>query len=136
MILVLMALAARSSSIAGLAEDILIGGISTGRINAQKMEDAIRILWKMNLTDSFRWSKNFKTVIRESTTHAEIIFDALQQSIDSWGYNDSGPFLELLYELAFQLQRTITNENCRKYLQSRRGNNKAANYAKMLLALE
>lgn len=119
--------------------DDLIGLMEDGRIDSALLGDEMRLLLAIGDIKPNRWAKRLAVVAAETPLHAQVVRSALEcalaQEPGTRPRNIHG-LLELLFNLCFEAGETVTDDECRAYLDSFAGNSKAAKLARQLLALE
>lgn len=131
-------LAAKEPGESGLATDIAIHAIESGRLGSNNLGAALSILLQSGLIKPGRWQKTLAEVARSSPVHAAVVQIALQQCFSDplkSMQKDSAKLLELLFELSSELGVPVTSEPCQKWLASGAATGKSSKLAKGLLAL-
>ncbi len=137
LLLLATALAAKEPGESGLATDVAIRAIEDGRLGSDNLGRALAFLLPSGLIKPPRWQKTLAETARASPLHAMVIHNALQAALCGQPDKlprDFGKLLELLLELASELNHSIANTSCRDFLQ-RCTTGKVAQTAKALLQL-
>ena len=133
---IFVALTARGTSLATLAQDVLVQAMNDGRVDSEILAPAARYWVDRKLPKISRWSKRLQTIAADSPLTATGVRNLLIAIIPGMETKTSGSFLELLYELCVTLEKGVEDESCRRFLVEIKGSGKAAKQARAILNLE
>ena len=153
-------LTAKVPEVTGLATDAVIAAIDDGRIDAARLGESLRTVWRwevprstretsqgpnivegsVGFARSNRWAKTLGDVVRASKLHAHVIACALEQVLadEATGRRTSAsvvPLLELLREASVTCGRAVSAE-VRAYLETIGTAGKTGRVVKSLLELQ
>jgi Family of unknown function (DUF6493) len=134
-LLIAVGLGAKLPELAGLATDALIAAIDDGRIDAARLGESLRTVWRweaprstretsqdgsivtgsVDFARSNRWAKTLGDVVRASSLHAHVVASALEQVLadEATGRRASAsvvPLLELMKEVSVTCGRAVSAE--------------------------
>jgi hypothetical protein len=134
-LLIVVGLSAKLPELAGLATDALIAAIDDGRIDAARLGESLRTVWRwevprstretspgpnvlegsVGFARSNRWAKTLGDVVRASSFHAHVVACALEQVLadEATGRRASAsvvPLLELVREVSVTCGRAVSAE--------------------------
>ena len=134
-LLIAVGLGAKLPELAGLATDALIAAIDDGRIDAARLGESLRTVWRwevprstretspganvvegsVGFARSSRWAKTLGDVVRASALHAHVVACALEQVLadGATGRRPSAsvaPLLELMREVSVTCGRAVSAE--------------------------
>jgi hypothetical protein len=153
-------LTARVPEVTGLATDALIAAIDDGRIDAARLGESLRTVWRWGVPGSTRqtsrgltkadssvgfakanrWGKTLGDVARASALHAHVVACALEQVLadGATGRRPSAsvvPLLELLREVSVTCGRAVCAE-ARAHIEKICAGGKTSRVVKSLLELQ
>ncbi len=153
-------LTAKVSEVTGLATDVLIAAIDDGRIDAARLGESLRTVWRWEVRASTqdtsrgrtktessvgfakanRWAKTLGDVARASALHAHVVACALDQVLADGvtGRRTSAnvvALLELVREASVTCGRTVSAE-ARAHIEKIDSGGKTGHVIKSLLGLE
>jgi Family of unknown function (DUF6493) len=153
-------LTAKVPEVTGLATDVLITAIDDGRIDAARLGESLRTVWRwevpgttgetsrgantvegsVGFARSNRWAKTLGDVVRASSLHARVVACALDQVLadGATGRRASAsvvPLLELMREVSVTCGRAVSAE-LRAYLETMGTAGKTGRVVKSLLELQ
>ena len=131
---VLIALAAKPTGLAMLAQDILIASIGEGRLVAGRLVPAVEFHLRNELPKTNRWHEKFNVIAGVSPLHAAVIRETLDQTLPAFPLKQTGPFVELLYELCVADESPLVHQTTLDFLKRLTG--KTGQTAKKLLAMK
>ena len=131
---VLIALAAKPTGLAMLAQDILIASIGEGRLAAGRLALAVEFHLRNELPKTNRWHEKFNVIAGVSPLHAAVIRETLDQTLPAFPLKQIGSFIELLYELCVADESPLVRQTTLDFLKRLTG--KTGQTAKKLLALK
>ena len=159
-LLIGVGLTAKVPEITGLATDALIAAIDDGRIDAARLGESLRTVWRWEVRASTRdtgrgrtkaessvgfakanrWAKTLGDVARASALHAHVVACALEQVLADGvtGRRASAnvvPLLELLREASVTCGRAVSAE-ARAYIEKIDSGGKTGRVVKSLLELQ
>ena len=159
-LLICVGLTAKVPELAGLATDALIAAIDDGRIDAARLGESLRTVWRWDLgtsnrdinrgltkAESFagfakanRWANTLGDVARASALHAHVVACALEQVLADGvtGRRTSAnvvPLLELLREASVTCGRAVSAE-ARAHIEKIGSGGKTGHVVKSLLGLQ
>ena len=159
-LLIAVGLTAKVPELAGLATDALIAAIDDGRIDAARLGESLRTVWRwevprstretsqgpnkvegsVGFARSNRWAKTLGDVARASALHAHVVACALEQVLadGATGRRASAnvvPLLELLREASVTCGRAVSAE-VRAYLETIGTGGRTGRVVKSLLELQ
>ncbi len=139
-ILLLCGLAAKEPGEHGLAVDIAIQAISDGRLGTDNMSHMLTTAITSGHFNLPRLAKRLQDVANVSDLHAYVVVHSTETAVPRAHPKPLprgiGDLFELLAEISTQLERGIENLDCRSFLESITGSNKAAKAAKQLLSIK
>lgn len=139
-ILLLCGLAAKEPGEHGLAVDISLRAIDDGRLGTDNMS---RMLTTAVTSDHFnlpRLAKRLQEVAGSSDLHAYVVMHSLESGLPHADAKELprgiGDLFELLAEIGTRIERGVESPDCRTFLETITGSNKAAKAARQLLTIE
>jgi hypothetical protein len=159
-LLIAVGLGAKLPELTGLATDAVIAAIDDGRIDAARLGESLRTVWRwevprstretsrdgnvvegsVGFARSNRWAKTLGDVVRASSLHAHVVACALEQVLadEAIGRRASAsvvPLLELMREVSVTCGRAVSAE-LRAYLETMGTAGKTGRVVKSLLELQ
>lgn len=138
--LLLCGLAAKEPGEHGLAVDIAIQAINDGRLGTDNMSHMLTTGITSDHFNLPRLAKRLHDIANSSDLHAYVVMHSAETAISSSNPKQLpkgiGDIFELLAEIGTRLERGVENPDCRSFLESLTGSNKAAKVAKHLLSIE
>lgn len=139
LLVLISVLAAKEPGEQGLATDAAIRAIEDGRLGGDNLGHAIERLLPTGLIKAGRWQKSLGEIARTSPVHAAVVYEGLQHGLRgdlAKLPKDVAKLLELLVELAHELNLPVQDEDCRKWLTSLGTAGKGGKLARELLGLK
>ena len=139
-ILLLCGLGAKEPGEHGLAADITIQAINDGRVGTDSLATILTTAVTSGHFNLSRLTKRLQDIAGVSELHAYVVMSSVETSLAAIDVKQlprgTGDLVELLLEFGVQMGRGIESPECRSFLESMTGSNKAAKAAKQLLAVE
>jgi hypothetical protein len=134
-----LGLNARDVAEGQMAVDLLIAAITDGRVTGPSLGMAMPRLLYSGFVKPKRWATRLTEAARQSPLHAQTVRLALEQALSDGEVTvprDVHALMELLYELCVEASEAVTKVETRNFLSDIKGNSKAAQLARKLLARE
>jgi len=139
MFLLLIGLAAKEPGEHGLATDAAIAAVQDGRLGSDNLGEALAEHLPTNHFLLTRLAMRFQDISQVSELHGYVVLRAFERGLrgDPKQYpRGLGDILQMLGEIAAELDAGIDDPECRVFLEQLAGSSKAAKGAKALLKLK
>jgi hypothetical protein len=138
--LLALGLTAKDGSVSGLAVDVLLATIEDGRLDPERLGNAMAKALALGVGKYARFARTLSSVARASSLHAEAarqtIEHALQGDPNRVVVREAGRLVELAHELCQKCGQGLTHEAARTFLGQLPAGGKTAQLIGQLLSLD